>query len=144
MFHECLRNNSPIMEPNVVCVFIISSLWVVLVKSMHLLSFFFSYWTCQSLRHGKISHYDTLIGEGNGNPLQCSCLENSRDGGAWWAVVYGVAQSRTRLKQLSSSMILWWWIYQALFIILFIFALQRCIFEAISSEACKSRTVIAS
>ena len=41
-------------------------------------------------------------GEGNGNPLQCSCLENSRDGGASWAAVYGVAQSRTRLKQLSS------------------------------------------
>ena len=38
------------------------------------------------------------IGEGNGNPLQCSCLENPRDGGAWWAVVYGVAQSRTRLN----------------------------------------------
>ena len=37
------------------------------------------------------------------NPLQCSCLENPRDGGAWWAAVYGVAQSRTRLKQLSSS-----------------------------------------
>ena len=45
------------------------------------------------------------IGEGNGNPLQCSCLENPRDGGAWWASVYGVAQSRTRLKQLSSSSI---------------------------------------
>ena len=44
-----------------------------------------------------------IIGEGNGNPLQCSCLENPRDGGAWWAAVYGVAQSRTRLKQLSSS-----------------------------------------
>ena len=43
------------------------------------------------------------IGEGNGNPLQCSCLENPRDGGAWWAAVYGVAQSRTRLKGLSSS-----------------------------------------
>ena len=43
------------------------------------------------------------IGEGNGNPLQCSCLENPRDGGAWWAGVYGVAQSRTRLKWLSSS-----------------------------------------
>ena len=39
-------------------------------------------------------------GEGNGNPLQCSCLENPRDGGAWWAAVYGVAQSRTRLKRL--------------------------------------------
>ena len=38
------------------------------------------------------------IGERNGNPLQCSCLENPRDGGAWWAAIYGVAQSRTRLK----------------------------------------------
>ena len=45
----------------------------------------------------------SCIGEGNGNPLQCSCLENPRDGGAWWAVVYGVAQSQTRLKRLSSS-----------------------------------------
>ena len=43
------------------------------------------------------------IGGGNGNPLQCSCLENPRDGGAWWAAVYGVAQSRTRLMWLSSS-----------------------------------------
>ena len=42
-------------------------------------------------------------GEGNGNPLQCSCLENPWDGEAWWAAVYGVAQSRTRLKRLSSS-----------------------------------------
>ena len=45
----------------------------------------------------------SCIGEGNGNPLQCSCLENLRDGGAWWAAVHGVAQSRTRLKRLSSS-----------------------------------------
>ena len=45
----------------------------------------------------------SCIGEGNGNPLQCSCLENPRDGGAWWAAVYGVAQSLTRLKRLSSS-----------------------------------------
>ena len=45
----------------------------------------------------------SYIGEGNGNPLQCSCLENPRDGGAWWAAIYGVAQSRTRLKRLSSS-----------------------------------------
>ena len=45
----------------------------------------------------------SCIGEGNGNPLQCSCLENPRDGGAWWAAVYGIAQSRTRLKRLSSS-----------------------------------------
>ena len=45
----------------------------------------------------------SCIGEGNGNPLQCSCLENPRDGGAWWAAVYGVAQSWTQLKRLSSS-----------------------------------------
>ena len=45
----------------------------------------------------------SCIGEGNGNPLQCSCLENPRDRGTWWAAVYGVAQSRTWLKRLSSS-----------------------------------------
>ena len=45
----------------------------------------------------------SCIGKGNGNPLQCSCLENPRDGGAWWAAVCGVAQSRTRLRRLSSS-----------------------------------------
>ena len=45
----------------------------------------------------------SCIGEGNGSPLQCSCLENPRDGGAWWAAVLGVAQSRTWLKRLSSS-----------------------------------------
>ena len=51
-------------------------------------------------------HFDfsfSCIGEGNGNLLQCSCLENPRDGGAWWAAVYRVAQSWTRLKRLSSS-----------------------------------------
>ena len=51
-------------------------------------------------------HFSLLCtGEGKGNPLQCSCLENPRDGGAWWAAVYGVAQSRTRLKRVSSSWI---------------------------------------
>jgi len=45
----------------------------------------------------------SCIGEGNGNPLQCSCLENARDRGAWWAAISGVAQSRTQLKRLSSS-----------------------------------------
>ena len=44
----------------------------------------------------------SCTGEGNGNPLQCSCLENPRNGEAWWAAIYGVAQSRTRLKQLSN------------------------------------------
>ena len=52
-----------------------------------------------------LSLFTFIIGEGNGNPLQCSCLENPRDWGAWWAAVYGVAQSRTRLKRLSSSSI---------------------------------------
>ena len=47
----------------------------------------------------------SCIGEGNGNPLQCSCLENPMDGEAWWAAVHGVAQSWTRLKRLSSSSI---------------------------------------
>ena len=63
----------------------------------------------QSMGSLRVGHAERLhfhfslscIGEGNGNPLQYSCLENPRDGGAWWAAVYGVAQSRTRLKRLS-------------------------------------------
>ena len=43
-------------------------------------------------------HFSLSCTEGNGNPLQCPCRENPRDGGAWWAAIYGVAQSRTRLK----------------------------------------------
>ena len=54
------------------------------------------------VRHDRASSL-SHTGEGNGNPLQCSCLENPSDGGAWWAAVYGVAQSQTRLKRLSSS-----------------------------------------
>ena len=50
-----------------------------------------------------LSLFTFMQGEGNGNPLQCSCLENPRDGRAWWAAVYGVAQSRIWLKRLSSS-----------------------------------------
>ena len=49
------------------------------------------------------SLFTSCIGEGNGNPLQCSCLENPRGRGAWWAAIYGVAQSRTLVKRLSSS-----------------------------------------
>ena len=52
-------------------------------------------WNCHLL--------DWISGEGNGTPLQYSCLENPRDGGAWWAAFYGVTQSRTQLKRLSSS-----------------------------------------
>ena len=49
----------------------------------------------------------SCMGEGNGNPLQCFCLENPRDGGAWWAAVYGVAQSQIRLKRLSKQDVKW-------------------------------------
>ena len=63
-------------------------------------------WGCEELDMTERLHFHfsfSCIGEGNGNPLQCSCLENPRDGAAWWVVVCGVAQSRTRLKGLSSS-----------------------------------------
>ena len=65
-------------------------------------------WHCGELNttKGLPFHFPlSCIGEGNGNPLQCSCLEDPRDGGAWWAGIYGVAQSRTGLKRLSSSSI---------------------------------------
>ena len=50
------------------------------------------------LRRKVMTNLDSIFGEGNGNPLQCSCLENPRDEGAWWAAICGVAQSRTKLK----------------------------------------------
>ena len=64
---------------------------------------------CSSEKRGPthVSHFKSKARddyrEGNGNPLQCSCLENPRDGGAWWAAIYGVTQSQTQLKRLSSS-----------------------------------------
>ena len=61
-------------------------------------------WGCEESDTTEQIHFHfslSCIGEGNGNPLQSSCLENPRDGGAWWAAVSGVAQSRTRLKRLS-------------------------------------------
>ena len=63
-------------------------------------------WGCEESDITERLHFHvslSCIGEGNGNPLQYSCLENPRDGGAWWAAVYGVTQSRTRQKQLRSS-----------------------------------------
>ena len=65
-----------------------------------------SLWGCEELDTTERLHFHfslSRIGEGNGNRLQCSCLENLRDGGAWWATIYGVSQSRTQLKGLSSS-----------------------------------------
>ena len=76
----------------------------IVVPVLHLEQF--SWWLlclCRELRWLHFHFSLSCIGEGNGNPFQCSCLENLRDGGAWWAAVYGVAQSRTRLKKLSSS-----------------------------------------
>ena len=63
-------------------------------------------WGCWESNTTEQLHFHfslSCIGEGNGNPLQCSCLENPRDGGTWWAAISGVTQSRTRLKWLSSS-----------------------------------------
>ena len=61
-------------------------------------------WGCEEWNTTEWLHFSlSCIREGDGNPLQCSCLENPRDGGAWWAAISGVAQSQTRLKQLSSS-----------------------------------------
>ena len=63
-------------------------------------------WGCKESNMTERLHFYfslSCIGEGNGNPLQCSCLEHPRDGRAWWAAVYGVTQSRTQLKWLSSS-----------------------------------------
>ena len=63
-------------------------------------------WGCSELDTTEQLHFHfslSCIGEGNGSPLQCACLENPRDGGAWKAAIYGVAQSRTWLKWLSSS-----------------------------------------
>ena len=52
---------------------------------------------------GSIPGLGSSLGEGNGNPLQCSCLENPRDCGAWWAAIYGVAQGRPQLNHLAAA-----------------------------------------
>ena len=80
----------------------------------------------------------SCTGEGNGNPLQCSCLENPRDGGAWWAAVCGVAQSGTRLERLSSSNSSSWRdcnssflrIYSHIFLFF-----SKCLYHLFSSQA---------
>ena len=75
---------------------IFSLLRIFINNGLNCVKLFFAYIYC-------VDHM--CFGEGNGNPLQCSCLENPRDRGAWWAAVYGVTQSQTRLKWLSSSSI---------------------------------------
>ena len=78
------------------------------------LRYFYILWGCEESDMTEQLHFHfslSCTGEGNGNPLQCSCLENPRDGGAWWAAVYGVTQNRTQLKRLSSSSILIWKLY---------------------------------
>ena len=89
--------------------------WSYLEKAMALHSSTLAWKIPWMEEHGRLQFMESLrvghdsatsfscIGEGNGNPLQYSCVENPRDGGAWWAAVYGVAQSQTRLKRLSSS-----------------------------------------
>ena len=72
-------------------------------------------WGCEESDTTERLHFHfslSCIGEGNGSPLQCSCLEYPRVGGAWWAAVSGVAQSRTRLKRLSSSSMLFLTLYE--------------------------------
>ena len=90
-------------------VWIISPLWVIALSCWRGLCNSMKLWAmlCRATQDRgiivKSSDKMWSTGEGNGNPLQCSCLENPRDGGAWWAAIYGIAQSPTQLKQLSSS-----------------------------------------
>ena len=89
-----LVNNRNVKQPLVTC-------RTILVKQSTSQVEFFQKWF--SVRKSIILGYQGYYGEGNGSPLQYSCLENSMDRGAWWAAVHEVAQSRTRLKRLSSS-----------------------------------------
>ena len=92
----------------------------------------------------------SCIGEGNGSPLQCSCLENPRDGGAWWASVYGVAQDGIRLKQLSSSSSRVLWKRKLCYCLLLMYshcpyscALSLvCFYDTHSTHTCKYRLYI--
>ena len=90
----------------------VSCIYIHICQNLSKYTLYVQLTVCQLLLNNAIfKNQRQCIGEGNDNPLQYSCLENSRDGGAWWAAVYGVAQSRTRLKRLSSSSSradLWW------------------------------------
>jgi len=91
-------------------------------------------WACKELDTIEQLHFHFLlscIGEGNGNPLQCSCLENPRDGKVWWAAIYGVTQSQRRLERLSSSSSL-----RVFLISIIVLFLSACLFN--SSAAGKS------
>ena len=78
--------------------------------------------------------------EGNGNPLQYSCLENLRDRGAWWAAIYGVAQSRTRLMRLSSSSSINWNILRYTLVLIFKILIIRQLFKTLPTGAQHSHT----
>ena len=85
---------------------LINGIIIIKWKSLSCVQFFVIPWGRYESDTTEQFHFPfslSCVGEGNGNPLQCSCLENPRAGGAWWAAVYGVAQSQTRLKRLSSS-----------------------------------------
>ena len=83
----------------------------------------------------------SCIGEGNGNPLQCSCLENPRDGGAWWAAVSGVAQSRTGLKWLRSSS-MWACVYIHVFVYMYRCICAVCIYICVHVVIFSPKAVI--
>ena len=101
-----VRGDSPGMNTGVGFHFLLQGIFPTQGSNLGLLQLLHWHWQAGSLPlapPGKPVLISKLIGEGNGNPLQCSCLENPRDRGAWWAAVYGVARSQTRLKRLSSS-----------------------------------------
>ena len=91
-FSDCLRHPTPVLLPGKF------HGWRSLVGCSP-----WGHWESDTTERLHFHFSLSCIGEGNGNPFQCSCLENPRDEGAWWAAVYGVAQSQTRLKRLSSS-----------------------------------------
>ena len=92
-------------------------------------------WGCEESDTTEWLHFHfslSCIGEGNGNLLQCSCLENPREGGAWWAAVYGVAQSWTWLKRLSSSSTYSFPLVRYSCLLSLVFCIHFCVWRCIS------------
>ena len=96
---------APIAQTPLLSALLTLTLLNITISHISALSALGSFFVSQSDATERLHFHFSLscIGEGNGNPFPCSCLENPRDGGAWWAAVYGVTQSRTQLKRLSSS-----------------------------------------